>query len=318
MTTANNDFLGKTSNIFYCKYCDYTTCRKYNFNLHINSDKHKNNVLNNENNGFLAKKNKTYECQNCHKSFNDRAGLWRHTKKCDSSCDIHSDADQNKINGIDKDELIMMLLKQNAELIKGQQEFMKGQQEVTMELVKNGTNNTANTTNNNTIHTNSHNKAFNLNFFLNETCKNAMNITEFIDSIKLQLSDFINVGDVGFIEGISNIIVNKLNALDETIRPIHCTDQKRDTFYVKDEDKWEKEDDDKKKLKKLVKNVAFKNEKLMKTYKENYPDYNDPESKRSDHYSKTVIEAMGGVGENDDAKHEKIIRNISKVTTIKK
>jgi len=176
-----------------------------------------------------------------------------------------------------------MLLKQNSELIKEQSDI----KELILEIVKNGNTNT--NTNNSYNTTNSHNKAFNLNFFLNETCKNAMNITDFVDSIKLQLSDFINVGEVGFIEGISNIIVKNLNSLDETIRPIHCTDQKRETFYVKDENKWEKEEEDKKRLKKMIKGVVFKNENLMKTYKETYPDYNDANSRRSDQYSKTVI-----------------------------
>ncbi len=140
-----------------------------------------------------------------------------------------------------------------------------------------------------------------------------MNITDFVESIKLQLSDFINVGEVGFVEGISNIIFKQLNSLDETIRPIHCTDQKRETFYVKDENKWEKEDEDKKIIKKLIKSVAFKNENLMKTYKEKYPDYNDSESNRSDQYSKTVIEVMDCKEESKD----KIIRNICRATTIK-
>jgi hypothetical protein len=144
-----------------------------------------------------------------------------------------------------------------------------------------------------------------------------MNITDFVDSIKLQLNDFIEVGEIGYVEGISNIIVKNLNSLDETLRPIHCTDQKRETFYVKDENKWEKEEEDKKKIKKLIKSIVFKNEKLMKTYKETYPDYNDPESKRSDQYSKTVIEALGGTGNNEEIKQEKIIKNISKVTSIK-
>jgi hypothetical protein len=139
-----------------------------------------------------------------------------------------------------------------------------------------------------------------------------MNITDFVDSIKLQLSDFIDVGEVGFIEGISNIIVKNLNSLDETVRPIHCTDQKRETFYVKDENKWEREEEDKKKLKKMIKSVAYKNEKLMKVYKETYPDYDDPDSHRSDQYSKTVIEAM----DCKEQSREKIIKNISKVTTI--
>ena len=196
----------------------------------------------------------------------------------------------------------MMLIKENTDF-----------KTMMFRLLENGTHNTTNHITN-TTHTNSHNKAFNLNFFLNETCKHAMNITDFVDSIKLQLSDFINVGEVGFIEGISNIIVQNLNSLDETVRPIHCTDQKRETFYVKDENIWEREDEDKKKLKQLVKSVAFKNEKLMKTYKDTYPDYDNPESNRSDQYSKTVIEALDSKEENTF----KIIKNISKATTIKK
>ena len=131
------------------------------------------------------------------------------------------------------------------------------------------------------------------------------------------MSDFIEVGEVGYVQGISNIIIKNLNSLDETIRPIHCTDQKRETFYIKDENKWEKEEEDMKKIRKMIKKVSYKNEKLMMTYKDKYPDYNNPESKRSDQYSKMVIEALGGIGENDKEKEHKIIRNICKVTQIK-
>lgn len=237
-----------------------------------------------------------FRCDKCDKTYLHRQGLWRHKKTCNNA---------NK-EPTDK-ELFIMLLKQNNELIKEHSDL----KEIILEIVKNGTHNTINNT---TTHTNSHNKAFNLNFFLNETCKNAMNITDFVDSIKIQLSDFINVGEIGFVEGISKIIVKNLNSLDETVRPIHCTDQKRETFYVKDENHWEKEEEDRKKLNKMIKCVAYKNEKLMKTYKDTYPDYNDPESKRSDQYSKTVIEAMDCKEES----REKIIKNISKATIIKR
>jgi len=214
--------------------------------------------------------------------------------------------DEDKIQ-IDKDEIIMMLSTELKSALKEQQNMM-------MKVIENGTtNNSHNTT---TTHTNSHN-AFNLNFFLNETCKNAMNITDFVDSIKLQLTDFMDVGQAGFVQGISNIIVKRLNDLDETIRPIHCTDQKRETFYVKDENKWEKEEDDMKKIRKMIKKIAYKNETLMPVYKEQYPDYNDPASKRSDQYSKFVIEALGGDGDNSAEKENKIIRHISRATKIK-
>jgi len=292
MTTVDNDLFSKNSNIFYCKYCHYTTDRKYNFKLHTESIRHKNNANDNENNGKLAKISKTYNCEICYKEYNDRAGLWRHRKKC---CQKKIIA---KSDPTDKD-LIMMLIKENSEL-----------KNIMMKVIENGTHNTTN----NNINTNSHNKAFNLNFFLNETCKNAMNITDFVDSIKLQLSDLMDVGELGYVDGISKIIVKNLNNLDETIRPIHCTDKKRETFYVKDQNQWEKEDDNKTKLKKVVKTIANKNIRLLPQYRAKYPDYNDSDSIHSDEHSKIVIESMVC----DKNKDDKIIRNISNVTTINK
>ena len=183
-------------------------------------------------------------------------------------------------------------------------------------VLENGTNNI--TTNNTTTNTNSHNKAFNLNFFLNETCKDAMNITDFVDSIKLQLSDLEGVGELGYIEGISNIIVKNLKALDIEKRPVHCTDKKREVLYIKDENKWEKEDDEKKKLRKAIKRVASKNQRLIPKFKEVHPDCIKAASKFSDQYNKMIIESMGGSGDNDLEKEDKIIRNILKATTITK
>jgi hypothetical protein len=181
-----------------------------------------------------------------------------------------------------------------------------------MEVIKNGTNNTLI---NNT--TNSHNKAFNLNFFLNETCKDAMNIMDFVDSIKLQLSDLEKVGEVGYVEGISNIIVKNLNELDVTQRPVHCTDKKRETMYIKDEDKWEK-DESNSKIKKAIKRVASKNQRLLPKFKEAHPDCGTYHSKYSDQYNKIIIESVGGSGDNDAEKEEKIIRNISKNVIVEK
>lgn len=313
MTTLDNDFLAKTSNKFYCNICDYSTCRKYNYNMHIESIKHKNNALLVKNNAFLAKTSKTYNCDNCVKSFNDRAGLWRHKKKCDADTKMSNICIQKDENRDPTDkEIIMLLIKDNSDI----KNMLFEQQNLMMKVMENGTHNTTN--NINTTHTNSHNKAFNLNFFLNETCKNAMNITDFVDSIKLQLSDLIDMGDAGYVEGLSKIIVKNLNALDETERPVHCTDKKRETIYIKDEDKWEKEDDNKTKLRKAIKTVANKNIRLLPQFREKYPDYGDSESVISDKYSKMVIEAMGGLGDNDAEKEEKIIRNISKATTIAK
>lgn len=298
MGTLRDNLVAKSGKYkYHCVSCDYECSKKYNWEKHLLTAKHiechKGDILVAKSGNLL--KTEIFICEFCNKEYQHRQGLWRH--KRDKCCkEISNDSSQTQ-----NDKLIEYLMRENKEM-----------KELILEIVKNGS--TTNNTIHNTTNNNSHNKAFNLNFFLNETCKNAMNITDFVESIKLQLNDFINVGQVGFIEGISNIIVKKLNDLDETIRPIHCTDQKRETFYVKDENQWEKEEEDKKKLIKMIKSVAYKNEKLMKTYKEKYPDYNDSESTRSDQYSKMVIEAMDCKEESQ----EKIIKNISKATVIKR
>jgi hypothetical protein len=143
-----------------------------------------------------------------------------------------------------------------------------------------------------------------------------MNIADFIDSIKLQLSDLEKVGEVGYVEGISNIIIKNLNALDETERPLHCTDKKRETIYIKDQGQWEKDDDNQSKIKKAINKIANKNIKLISQFREKYPECRKSESKISDKYNKLIIEAMGGLGDNTVEKEEKIIRNITKATTI--
>jgi len=165
---------------------------------------------------------------------------------------------------------------------------------------------------------NSNNKTFNLNVFLNEQCKDAMNITDFVDSLQIQLSDLEAVGKMGFIEGISNIIIKNLKALDIYKRPVHCSDSKRETMYVKHENKWEKDNDEKQKIRQAVKRVAYKNTKMLKAFREKHPDCNKSESKFADQYNKLVVETMGGRGDNDKEKEDKIIRNIAKEVIIEK
>jgi hypothetical protein len=308
METLGNNLVAKSGNKYYCEKCDYVCCKKYNWDKHLLTSKH--NV---EINGYSAEIDKLqqtiHKCEICEKQFKTNAGLWKHKKKCgleNPNTIISNDEPSDK-------QLILQILKQNSELIKENSELRKEQtdiKELILEIVKNGTHNT---TNNNTTHTNSHNKAFNLNFFLNETCKNAMNITDFVDSIKLQLSDLMEVGELGYVEGISKIIVKNLNNLDENIRPVHCTDKKRETMYIKDEGQWIKEDENKTRLKKAIIRVSNKNIKLLPQFREKYPEYKNSSSKISDKYDKLVIEVM----ETDDDKKDKIIKNISKATTIK-
>jgi hypothetical protein len=251
-----------------------------------------------------------FACKKCNKGYNARNSLWYHEKKCEKIIEINDEINDeiNKLDNemVDKDQLILMLIKQNSELIKETSEFKN----IMMEVIKNGTHNN----NNNT--TNSHNKTFNLQFFLNETCKDAMNIMDFVDSIKLQLSDLENVGKIGYVEGISSIIVKNLNSLDESKRPVHCTDTKREVMYVKDQDKWEKENENKLKLRKAIKHVAHKNTKMLSEFRVKNPDCLKSTSKVSDQYNKLVMEAMGGKGDNDLEKEDKIIKNIAKEVTI--
>jgi hypothetical protein len=293
MTTNDNDFYAKNSPKYCCELCDFNTSKKIDYARHTQTQKHKNNVLTT---GDNAKNSPKYVCECCEKKYNDRAGLWRHKKKClGENVIIDNDVPTDK-------ELILMLIKQNSQLI-----------QQNSDLVKNGTHNT--TISNNT---NSHNKTFNMQFFLNETCKDAMNIMDFVNSIKIQLCDLENVGKVGFVDGISSIIVKNLNLLDETKRPVHCADSKREVMYVKDKDKWEKENEDKSKMRKVIKYVTHKNTKLFKEFKEKYPGCEKSDSKYSTNYDKLIIEAFGGKGDNDVEKEDKIIRKIAKNVTINK
>ena len=295
----HNDTIITSKNIdkFVCEICHFKCCKKGDLNRHINTQKHK--MIQNDNNNTSKHivPIPTYVCE-CGKIYSYHSGLWRHKQTCNKNNDNTINTDNTKNEPTDK-ELILMLIKENSEL-----------KNMMMKVIENGTNNNCNNT------TNSHNKAFNLNFFLNETCKDAMNITDFVDSIKLQLSDLEKVGEVGYVEGISNIIIKNLNDLDETKRPVHCTDKKRETIYIKDQGQWEKEDDNKTKLKKSINKIAHKNIKLITEFREKYPECRKSDSKISDKYNKMIIEAMGGSGDNNVEKAEKIIRNITKATTI--
>ena len=304
---------------YYCDICDYKTSRKSSYDEHLLSRKHQKAMVSNQN---LQKMCNEYICQNCNKKYKDNSGLWRHKKKCKNEVNSDSEGENTVISNENADtgknfdiyELVKFLMKENSDIkhmMMEQQNMMIGQQNIVLEIAKNGTHN------NNSHNTNSHNKAFNLQFFLNETCKDAMNINEFVESIQLQVSDLENVGEVGFVEGISNIIVKNLNALDVTQRPIHCTDKKRETIYIKDENVWEK-DESQCKMRKAIKKVVTKNMRLIPKFREKYPDYNKSSSKTSDRYNKLIIESMGGSGDNDAEKEDKIVRNIVKNVVVDK
>lgn len=275
---------------FYCEVCDYGCCKKSSWNQHLMTAKHAKAKIE------LMPANKKYVCENCNVVFKHQSSYCRHKKNCIKEHAVPSD------NNILDKELIIMLVKQNTEL---------------MDMLKNNTTTQAN--NNTNSLNNNNNKTFNLQFFLNETCKNAMNIMDFVDSIKLQLSDLEKVGEIGYTQGISNIITTNLKALDITQRPVHCTDKKRETMYIKDENKWEKEDEENTRLRKVIRRVANKNIRLLPQFREKYPEYKNSSSKISDKYDKIALEAMGGSpDDNDKEKEEKIIHNISKCVVIDK
>jgi hypothetical protein len=230
-------------------------------------------------------------CEKCKKEYKSRVGLWKHKNKCNYN---ENSDEKNEINP--QKDISPELIKLITELVKTQHGF----QESMLEVIKNNSNTNCNNNSNN----NSNNKSFNLNFFLNETCKDAMNIMDFVESIKLQLSDLERVGELGYVEGISNIIIKSLKNLDVSQRPVHCTDKKREIIYIKDEDKWEK-DEEQKKMHKIVRKVADKNARMILKYKEVHPDCGTYHSKFSDQYNKIIVEAMGGSGDNDFEKEEK-------------
>ena len=298
-----------------CKYCDYITSNKCDFYKHNSTLKHQNNCLAMENGDLamnLSQKSPkiNFVCELCNRVYKDNSGLWRHKKKCQSEDNTDTEVcGANKTtNTIDKDNLIMLIIKQNSELMKETSDFKN----MMLKVLENGT-----TTNNSNNTTNSHNKTFNLNFFLNETCKDAMNIADFVESIKFQLSDLERVGDLGYIEGISNIIVKNLKDLDVTQRPVHCTDKKRETMYIKDEDKWEK-DEEQKKTRMMIRKVTVKNARMLPKFKEAHPDCTISTSRFSDQYNNIIMEAMGGMGVNDFEKEEKIIKKISNEVMVDK
>ena len=295
-----NEITPESANKFVCKFCDFICSKESDWARHLATSKHKIRTNTNEN---TPKNAKEYAC-NCGKKYKHASSLWNHQQKCTQPI---KDSSNNYI--VDKD-LVMLLIKENSEL----KNMMMTTQTQMMEVIKNGTHNT---TNNNT-HTNSHNKTFNLQFFLNETCKNAMNIMDFVDSLKLQLNDLERMGEIGFVNGMSNIIIKNLQNLDVTERPVHCTDQKREVIYVKDEGKWDKEEETKPKLRKAIKHIAHKNAKLIGEFKEKHPDYCKSAAKISTQYNTMVIEAMGGIGSNDSTNENKIIKRISKEIMVEK
>jgi hypothetical protein len=299
--------------VFLCEKCNFKCSKKQDFNRHILTRKHK--MITNDYNK-TPKNSKPYNCE-CGKMYSHRQGLYAHKKKCtlviENNCDekINHEIDNNKLiiedNNIDYKHMFIQLMKQNQELQQTVVEQQKQYTETINEMIpKIGNNNTTN-----------NNNQFNLQFFLNEQCKDALNITDFMRSIELNMNDLVQTGKLGYVEGMSRIFVKALKDMDVTERPIHCTDIKRETVYIKDEDKWEKDDDEKSKMRKTIRNIENKNLKMLPKWQEENPEHRNLESKKSNEFMELSITALGGQDDKDKSE-KKIMKNILKEVVVDK
>ena len=296
----------KLQHEFICELCNYSTSRKSSIDKHNSSSKHMNRLqLNNLELKSCAKE--LYACCKCKKTYTARNSLWYHSKKCKNIIEEDNIVINIQDVALQNNEEMKNLTSMVVELMKSNNELQKQMVEVCKT--------TSITHNINNI--NSHNKTFNLHFFLNEQCKDAMNLSDFANSFDLQLSDLESVGELGYVDGITKIIVDKLNSMDVYKRPIHCSDAKREIIYVKDENVWTKEEKDNPKLRQAIKNVSFRNMKLVYNWSNEYPESKDNQSRLNDKYMKLVIESTGGKGPIMESEN-KIIRRIAREIVIDK
>ena len=285
-----------SNNNFRCDLCDYICSKKGDFNKHLLTQKHTKAYNGLQNNKEIPQL-KTYNCPNCDKKYVFRQSLYNHKKGCNEKKTTEKTESEIKI----LTNLILEVVKSNADL-----------QKQVMDVCKNST-----TMNNSHNTNNSYNKTFNLQFFLNEQCKDAMNIKDFVNSMSLELSDLEDVGKLGYVEGISNIVIRNLNALDIYKRPIHCSDGKREIMYVKDDNVWEKESSTNDRLRKAIKQVTYKNSALLVPWSQKYPSCMNNQNQLNDVYVQMMGQAMGGKEEFVDSEN-KIMKKIAKAVLIDK
>jgi hypothetical protein len=319
MTTKKSKEISKK---FLCENCDYSTSKNSEFKKHLLTNKHINTTKYNTL-GILLEKE--YICH-CGKEYNHRASLFNHKKKCkqdDESSPQIIDASVTDASN----NTIQLLINENKELINENKEFKNENKEIKnmiLELVK--SNNELQKQmidvclkiqpGNTVINSNSHNnnKTFNLQVFLNEECKDALNMSEFINSIEIKVSDLENMGKIGYVEGMSNIIIKQLNDTDINKRPVHCSDAKRETLYIKEENKWEKDTQETKQMLTAVRGVNKKNYQMLNKWKETHPKCMDSKSHQSDEYMKVVSKVMDG----DEENMNKVIKKVAKQVLIDK
>jgi len=305
---------------FYCELCIFETDKKGNWNSHLMTQKHLK----------LHMQPTDSETPKIHKSicgvfYKHMSSLCKHRKKCDkcsqmSSNDIGSEHDTTQLLSLNDavsppitSELIMEFMKQSKDMQNVLIEQNRELQNTIVELSKKQA--VTNIQNNNITNNNN----FNLNLFLNEQCKDAISITDFIESIKLTVADLEATGRLGYVPGISRIFINKLKELDVYTRPLHCTDLKRETVYIKDKDTWEKETNEKIGLRNIVKRIARKNLQQLPAWQAQNPDFVTLDTPENNDFLKISLNSLGSCDpDNEEKDMNKIMRNVLKEVVIDK
>ena len=301
---------------YICENCDYYSNKKTDYNKHIHTNKHIVNI----NGDFVNNKNDIimdYPCEICNKLYKSRVGLWKHKKNC---IDIDISTVTSNVTSIDNENTnykIDLLIKENTDFKNIILDMVKNNNETQKQMIevcKTNTN-TVNTMNNsNNTMVNSNNKTFNLQVFLNEQCKDAMNLSDFMESIQLSLEDLENMDKLGYVECMFKNIFGDIEFISIFDRPFHCSDFKRGIIYIKENGVWEKEDVGHSRLINAIRIVEKKNFKLLKEWTEKHPSFSDYNSPYNDKYVKIFGETMSG----DKHNLSKLIRKLSKECVIDK
>ena len=319
----------KNAEIYHCKNCGFLCSKKSNYEKHLSTLKHFR--LTNPNKK-MPKNAVPYIVCVCGKQYKHLSTMSKHKKDCsffkqpviEKDSIVCSEVVSNDLltgknmrikletNDLESTEIIELMKMQIIE----NQEMMKIIKEQQKQIIKLSN---EKVTTNITQHNNHTSNKFNLNIFLNEKCKDALNLMEFVNSLELQLKDLENTGKIGYVEGISKIFIDGLKELDIYKRPIHCSDLKRETLYIKDENTWEKDDKDKSKLKQAIKIVGTKNIKQIPEWIAQNPQCKDIASKKNDEYMQLVSNAMIGDSIEEQTKNvNQIIKNVTKEVIIEK
>jgi Txe/YoeB family toxin of Txe-Axe toxin-antitoxin module len=273
---------------FHCKKCEYSTPNKQSHDRHLIAGKHD------------CKELQKYICE-CGKKYKHRQSLYNHKRKCNfNECENENENENIKITP----QMFYNLIEQNNELHKK-----------IMEIVS------TNGGDNNTIIINNagNNTTFNLNFFLNERCKDAINMSDFVNSCKIEISDLEETGELGYVEGISRILIKNLEELGLDLRPMHCSDMKREVLYIKDNNVWVKEAENQEKIKNVIREISNKNFKQIYEWQKINPDFSNPQSRVSDRYQKLLFNILPGITQEEQSENiNKIFKNIIKQITIDK